>query len=84
MTRRWMRFTAWLTCYEGPLAAAFHNFDLHRRMLDIGGNGGKFAVQICHDLVLVILPLLFRLGGGGIGSGRPVLDAVLTLTNRRC
>jgi len=47
LTRRWVRITTALTRYEA--SACFDRYDLsaHRRMLDIGGNSGEFAVQAC-------------------------------------
>lgn len=46
-TRRWMRFTTCLTRYEAPVCIARHDFAAHQRVLDIGGNSGEFALQIC-------------------------------------
>jgi SAM-dependent methyltransferase len=46
-TRRWMRFTTALTRYEAPVCATLHDFSPYRRLLDIGGNSGEFALQLC-------------------------------------
>jgi ubiquinone/menaquinone biosynthesis C-methylase UbiE len=46
-TRRWMRFTTALTRYEAPVCATLHDFGPYRRLLDIGGNSGEFALQLC-------------------------------------
>lgn len=46
-TRRWMRCTTLLTRYEAPVCATFHDFSLHQRLLDVGGNSGEFALQLC-------------------------------------
>jgi SAM-dependent methyltransferase len=66
-TWRWMRFTTVLTKYEG--AACFDCFDVGgcRRMLDIGGNSGEFALQACRRnprlrATVFDLPVVCRLG----------------------
>ena len=46
-TERWMRLTTALTRYEAPVVIARHDFSGYRRMLDVGGNSGEFALQIC-------------------------------------
>jgi ubiquinone/menaquinone biosynthesis C-methylase UbiE len=46
-TRQWMRFTTALTRYEAPVCVKHFDFGGHQRMLDIGGNSGEFALQIC-------------------------------------
>jgi SAM-dependent methyltransferase len=46
-TRVWMRITSSLTRYEVEAAAMVHDFGVHRRMLDVGGNSGQFALQLC-------------------------------------
>jgi ubiquinone/menaquinone biosynthesis C-methylase UbiE len=43
----WMRFTTILTRYEAQACLARHRFDAQRRLLDIGGNSGEFALQLC-------------------------------------
>jgi O-methyltransferase domain len=45
--RRWVRLTSALTHHEAPVCLALHDFSLHRRMLDVGGNSGEFALQAC-------------------------------------
>lgn len=62
-TARWMRFTTALTRYEADACFDAHDFSGYRRMLDIGGNSGEFALRACrrhaglratvHDLPLV-------------------------------
>lgn len=47
ITRRWMRITTALTRYEAPVCMHHHDFSRYRQMLDIGGNSGEFALQIC-------------------------------------
>lgn len=46
-TARWMRFTTVLTRYESAACLANHDFSGHRRMLDVGGNSGEFALRVC-------------------------------------
>lgn len=66
-TRRWMRFTTALTRYEGRVCARRHDFSRVRRMLDVGGNSGEFALQVCRQhpqLVASVfdLPLVCHIG----------------------
>ncbi|MCR9199666.1 MAG: hypothetical protein NXI04_13555 [Planctomycetaceae bacterium] len=44
---RWMELTTMLTRYEAPVCAEHYAFDQHRQMLDVGGNSGEFALQVC-------------------------------------
>ncbi len=46
-TRAWVRITSTLTRYEAT--ACLNRFDAtsYRRMLDVGGNSGEFALQFC-------------------------------------
>jgi SAM-dependent methyltransferase len=66
-TRIWMRITSTLTHYEaGPCLDAY-DASQHRRMLDIGGNSGEFALQFCrrHPTLrasVFDLPLVCELG----------------------
>jgi SAM-dependent methyltransferase len=46
-TRAWMRLTSTLTRYEARACSRHHDFGAHRRMLDVGGNSGEFALQLC-------------------------------------
>lgn len=46
-TERWVRITTVLTRYEALACLSLHRFDNHRKMLDIGGNSGEFALQAC-------------------------------------
>jgi SAM-dependent methyltransferase len=66
-TRWWMRFTTVLTRYEAGACAARHDFSRYRRMLDIGGNSGEFALQVCArnprmTATVFDLPLVCRIG----------------------
>lgn len=44
---RWMKLTTTLTRYEAPVCVEHFNFSAHARMLDLGGNSGEFAIQVC-------------------------------------
>lgn len=46
-TRAWMRLTTALTRYEAGVCLNQHDFRGYRRMLDIGGNSGEFALRLC-------------------------------------
>ena len=46
-TRRWVRFTTALTKHEAQACLDRHDFTPYRRLLDVGGNSGEFAAQIC-------------------------------------
>lgn len=49
-TSRWMELTTMLTRYEAPVCAEFFDFSQHTRMLDVGGNSGEFALQVCRGV----------------------------------
>jgi SAM-dependent methyltransferase len=66
-TRAWMRLTSTLTRYEARGCLALHDFGACRRMLDIGGNSGEFALQMCraHPALAATvfdLPLVCQVG----------------------
>jgi len=66
-TKRWMRITTTLTKYESQACMRYHDFSFYRRMLDIGGNSGEFALQICRkypgiQAVVFDLPLVCKVG----------------------
>jgi O-methyltransferase domain len=66
-TRTWMRITSTLTRYEAGACFAMYSPAGHRRMLDIGGNSGEFALQACRrnpDLRATVLdlPLVCEIG----------------------
>lgn len=46
-TERWVRITTVLTKYEAQACLSLSGFGNHRKMLDIGGNSGEFALQAC-------------------------------------
>jgi hypothetical protein len=72
MTRRWMRFTSALTRYEAQACIEHHDFSESRRLLDVGGNSGEFALRICrahadvHATVLD-LPVVCQIGQAHVG-----------------
>jgi ubiquinone/menaquinone biosynthesis C-methylase UbiE len=66
-TARWMRLTTALTKYEAQACLAEHDFSGYRRMLDVGGNSGEFALQVCRaqpglQATIVDLPLVCDIG----------------------
>jgi SAM-dependent methyltransferase len=66
-TRMWVRLTSTLTRYEAAPCLDVHDIGLHRRMLDVGGNSGEFAVQACRRhpslrATVFDLPLICQLG----------------------
>lgn len=46
-TRAWMRLTSTLTRYEARALLSRHDFGAARRLLDVGGNSGELALQLC-------------------------------------
>ena len=73
LTRRWMRITTTLTRYEAPACIAAHDFSRYRRMLDIGGNSGEFALQVCRlspDIRATVfdLPVVCDIGRRHVGG----------------
>jgi len=74
-TARWMRFTTALTRYEGQVLATRPEFARRRRLLDIGGNSGELALQLCRrhpalQVTVLDLPVVCRLGEQHV-RGRP-------------
>ena len=66
-TRMWVRLTSTLTRYEAAPCLDVHDMSGHRRMLDVGGNSGEFAVQACRRhpslrATVFDLPLICELG----------------------
>jgi SAM-dependent methyltransferase len=47
ITARWMRVTTLLTRYESAVCMRHHDFSACRRLLDVGGNSGEFALRLC-------------------------------------
>ena len=72
-TRRWMRITTCLTRHEARVIAKQANFSAFRNMLDIGGNSGEFALQLCKenpDLSACVadLPVVCAVGREHVGD----------------
>jgi SAM-dependent methyltransferase len=66
-TRGWMRLTSTLTRYEAQACMQLHDFGAHRRMLDVGGNSGELALQLCRRhaqlrATVFDLPLVCEIG----------------------
>jgi ubiquinone/menaquinone biosynthesis C-methylase UbiE len=66
-TRGWMRLTSALTRYEARACLQEHDFGAYRRMLDVGGNSGEFALQACRghprlQATVMDLPLVCEVG----------------------
>jgi hypothetical protein len=66
-TKQWMRITTTLTKYEAEACLVNHDFTRYRRILDIGGNSGEFALRICRDhpgihATVFDLPLVCEIG----------------------
>ena len=67
LAKRWMAVTTCLTRYEARACMRHHDFGRYRRMLDIGGNSGEFALQVCRRhpqmrAVVFDLPVVCDLG----------------------
>jgi hypothetical protein len=72
-TANWMRFTTALTRYESAACLANHDFSPFRRMLDVGGNSGEFALRICQEhprlsATVYDLPVVCELGGAHVAG----------------
>ena len=72
-TRRWVRFTSALTRYEAKVCLEEHDFTSYRQMMDIGGNSGEFALQLCKaqpqlQATVVDLPVVCRIGREHVGA----------------
>ena len=64
---RWMKLTTTLTRYEAPVCVEHFDFSAHQKMLDLGGNSGEFAVQVCRrtpgiQACVVDLPVVCHVG----------------------
>jgi ubiquinone/menaquinone biosynthesis C-methylase UbiE len=67
LTKRWMRITTTFTKYEAQVCMKYHDCSRYRRILDIGGNSGEFALQICRrnsgiSATIFDLPLVCEIG----------------------
>jgi SAM-dependent methyltransferase len=73
MTSRWVEITTALTRYEAPVLLRHHDFSPFRRMLDVGGNSGELALQVCRsnpaiEVTVCDLPLVCDLGAAHVGA----------------
>jgi len=80
LTKRWMRITTTLTKYESQVCMKYHDFGRYRRILDIGGNSGEFALQICRrhpevSATVFDLPLVCDIGQEHVRS-EPEADRI--------
>jgi len=79
-TKQWMWITTTLTKYEAQACLDFHDFRRYRRILDIGGNSGEFALRICRNhpeihATILDLPLVCDIGQERIRS-EPEADRI--------
>jgi SAM-dependent methyltransferase len=68
-----MRITTALTKYESAVCMDYHDFGRYRRMLDVGGNSGEFALWICRGYPAIRatvfdLPLVCDIGRQHVAS----------------
>jgi len=80
LTKRWMRITTAFTKYEAQVCMKYHDFSRYRRVLDIGGNSGEFARQVCRrypgvSATVFDLPMVCDIGLEHIRS-EPVADRI--------
>jgi len=66
-TAAWMQLTTALTRHEAEVCLELFDFAGHRRMLDVGGNSGEFALRACRrhpalQAVVADLPVVCELG----------------------
>lgn len=72
-TAGWMRLTTALTRHETPACMQAHDFSGVKRLLDIGGNSGEFALQLCRAYpalraTVYDLPLVCDIGARHVGD----------------
>lgn len=70
-TARWVRLTTALTRHEAGECLRRVDFSACRHFLDVGGNSGEFAVQVCRaqpqiEATVVDLPVVCELGRGHV------------------
>ena len=66
-TRRWVKYTTALTRYEAQACLERHDFTRYAQLLDVGGNSGEFAAQLCArhprlQATILDLPNVCRIG----------------------
>jgi len=79
-TSAWTRFTTCLTKYEAPAALDAVDIAAVRRFIDLGGNTGEFALQVCQrnplvEAIVVDLPVVCALGQKHISATADTADA---------
>ena len=72
-TARWVGITTALTRYEAAACIGRHDFSQHARMLDVGGNSGEFALQVCRRqaglrATVYDLPLVCEIGAKHVAT----------------
>jgi SAM-dependent methyltransferase len=80
LTRRWMRITTVLTKYEAQACLKYHDFGGYKRVLDVGGNSGEFALRICRrhpraEVTVFDLPLVCEIGAAHV-RGEPEAERI--------
>jgi ubiquinone/menaquinone biosynthesis C-methylase UbiE len=79
-TAHWMSFTTGLTRYEAEACLKHFDFGAHRRMVDIGGNSGEFALRVCRahpsvEVTVLDLPVVCEVGRDHV-SQEPEADRI--------
>lgn len=74
-TQRWVRFTTALTRHEAHACLDRHDFSRYAQWLDVGGNSGEFAAQVCArhprlSATVFDLPVVCEVGAAHL-RGRP-------------
>lgn len=72
-TERWVAITTALTKYESAVCLRHHDFSGYFQMLDVGGNSGEFALQICKKIksiraTIYDLPVVCEVGARHVGG----------------
>ena len=67
LAKRWMKFTTVYTRYEASVCMHHHDFSGYQTLMDIGGNSGEFALQLCTNhrnlqATVVDLPVVCEVG----------------------
>jgi SAM-dependent methyltransferase len=78
--RSWVAITTEFTRYDAAACLRRHDFGRYRRVLDVGGNSGEFARQICAshpnvEVTVFDLPVVCSVGAQYL-AGRPGGDRV--------
>jgi SAM-dependent methyltransferase len=81
LAQRWMRYTTALTRHEGRVLAEHLDLRSCRHLLDIGGNSGELAVQLCRVfpqlwVTAFDLPVVCQIGRDNV-EGREGHDRII-------